>query len=55
VGCGNAEADREALSWARGLRFVTTGSQPGPGATDPAQWKTGDLVLHWNTRPTPQR
>ncbi|MFZ9854590.1 MAG: energy transducer TonB family protein [Limisphaerales bacterium] len=55
VGCGNADADRAALSWARGLRFVATAVQSGPGATDPTQWKTGDLVIHWNTRPVPQR
>lgn len=55
VGCGKADADRAALSWTRGLRFVGAPVQPGPGATDPAQWKTGDLVFHWNTRPAPQR
>ncbi|MEN9733730.1 MAG: hypothetical protein RLZ45_1725 [Verrucomicrobiota bacterium] len=55
VGCGNADADRAALSWARGLRFVAAGVQSGPGATDPTQWKTGDLAIHWNTRPAPQR
>lgn len=54
-GCGNADADRAALSWSRGLRFLSRGSNPGTGGVDPAEWTTGELVLHWNTRPASQR
>lgn len=55
VGSGNVDADRAALNWARSVRCVTGKSQPGPGATDPAQWRAGDLIIHWNTRPASQR
>lgn len=54
-GCGNADADRAALAWSRGLRFITGSGQAGTGAGNPEEWKTGELVLHWNTRPAPQR
>ena len=52
---GNADADRAALSWVRGLRFATPGTPAGLGAKDPVPSRTGDLVVHWNTRPAPQR
>ena len=54
-GCGNADADRAALAWSRGLRFITGSGQAGLGTGNPAEWRTGELVLHWNTRPAPQR
>ncbi|MFM7215761.1 MAG: energy transducer TonB [Verrucomicrobiota bacterium] len=54
-GCGNADADRAALAWSRGLRFITGSGQAGPGIGNPAEWRTGELVLRWNTRPAPQR
>lgn len=54
-GCGNADADRAALAWSRGLRFVTGPGRAGTGAGNPAEWRTGELVLHWNTRHAPQR
>ncbi len=54
-GCGNADADRAALVWSRGLRFITGSGQAGPRRGNPAEWRTGELVLHWNTRHAPQR
>ena len=52
---GNVDADRAALAWARTVRFKTGQTHPGPGGTDPSGWRIGDLVLHWNTPPAPQR
>ncbi len=54
-GCGNTDADRAALAWSRGLRFITGSGQASPGTGNPAEWRTGELVLHWNTRHAPQR
>lgn len=53
--CGNTDADRAALTWSRGLRFLTGSAQPVPGGVGAAEWRTGELVLHWNTRPATQR
>lgn len=55
TGSGNPDADRAALSWVRGLRFATASGATGSGAKDLASSRTGDLVVHWNTRPAPQR
>ncbi len=54
-GCSNADADRAALAWSRGLRFVNGPGRAGTGGGNPAEWRTGELVLHWNTRHAPQR
>ncbi|HAB15733.1 MAG TPA: hypothetical protein DCE44_04705 [Verrucomicrobiales bacterium] len=44
---GQRDADAMAVDWARSLQFAATGVDPSPAASDPAQWMTGQLVVHW--------